>query len=64
MPAVLKVCYAKTENPNLADLFWANVVKIGAKIQNNKKSLSIGYFLLYVWSLHTGSDDMAGCYYS
>ena len=42
----LKVCYSKTENSNSADLFWVNVVKIGAKIQNNKKSPSIGYFLL------------------
>ena len=42
----LKVCYSKTENPNSADLFWVNVVKIAAKIQNNKKSPSIGYFLL------------------
>ena len=42
----LKVLYSKTENPNSADLFSVHVVKIGAKIQNNKKYLSIGYFLL------------------
>jgi len=34
----LKVCYSKTETPNSADLFKVNVIKIGTKIQNIKKS--------------------------
>ena len=41
-----KVCYSERDYPNSADLFCVSVLKIGAKIHNDKKSASIGYFLL------------------
>ena len=40
------MCYSKEEYANSTDLFWVNVIKIGAKIQNNNKFPSVGYFLL------------------
>ena len=42
------------QNRKSADLFWVNIVKIGTKIQNIKKSPSIGCF--YIWSLVNGPE--------